>query len=57
MSSLSTASALSEETQTWPVLTNIEIDRAAVRERCGKQSLARFLYRPEEVGRPCFILL
>jgi hypothetical protein len=28
MSSMPTASALSEETQTWPVLTEFEIDRA-----------------------------
>ena len=57
MSSMPTASALSEETQTWPVLTDFEIDRAQPYGRMRQTELGEILYRPGEVGRPCFILL
>ena len=48
---------LNAENQTWPVLTEIETDRARPYGRVRPVELGEILYRPGEVGRPCFILL
>jgi hypothetical protein len=48
---------LNAENQTWPVLTEVEIDRARPYGRARPVELGEILYRPGEVGRPCFILL
>src|SRR5258706_16342721 len=57
MSSSPTFSAPNAETQTWPVLTNVEIDRARPYGRVRQAELGEILYRPGEVGASCFILL
>jgi thioredoxin reductase (NADPH) len=57
MSSLPAVSALNADTETRPVLTAAEIDRARPYGRIRKAELGEILYRPGEVGRPCFILL
>ena len=57
MSSSPTLSAPNAETETWPVLTKVEIDRARPYGRVRRAELGEILYRPGEVGRPCFILL
>jgi thioredoxin reductase (NADPH) len=43
--------------QMWPVLTEAEIDRARPYGRVRRVEIGEVLYRPGEVGRPCFILL
>src|ERR1700734_3783184 len=43
--------------QMWPVLTEVEIDRARPYGRVRRVEIGEILYRPGEVGRPCFILL
>ena len=48
---------LNAENQTWPVLTESETDRARPYGRVRPVELGEILYRPGEVGRPCFILL
>src|SRR5260370_981596 len=45
------------ETQTWPVLTDAEIDRARPYGGGRQAELGEILYRPGEVGASCFILL
>lgn len=45
------------EAEMWPVLTKTEIDRARPYGRVRMAELGEVLYRPGEVGRPCFILL
>jgi len=57
MSSSPTFSAPNAETQTWPVLTNVEIDRARPYGRVRQAELGEILYRPGEVGVSCYILL
>jgi hypothetical protein len=42
---------------TRPVLTQVEIDRARPNGRVRQVEVGEVLYRPGEVGRPCFILL
>jgi thioredoxin reductase (NADPH) len=56
MSSLPPINALAD-TQTWPILTDVEIDRARPYGRVCQAELGQILYRPGEVGVPCFILL
>jgi thioredoxin reductase (NADPH) len=56
MSSLPAINALADN-QTWPVLTNAEIDRARSYGRVRRAELGEILYRPGEVGVPCFVLL
>jgi thioredoxin reductase (NADPH) len=56
MSSLSTLSAFNAETQTWPVLTDVEMDRAPY-GRVRQAELGEILYRPGDVGASCYILL
>src|ERR1700749_488340 len=41
----------------WPVLTEAKIDRARRYGRVRRVEIGEILYRPGEVGRPCFILL
>jgi thioredoxin reductase (NADPH) len=48
---------LNAENQMWPVLTEAEIDRARPYGRVRRVEIGEVLYRPGEVGRPCFILL
>src|SRR6202044_3388934 len=48
---------LNAENQMWPVLTEVEIDRARLYGRVRRVQVGEILYRPGEVGRPCFILL
>jgi len=57
MSSLPTLSAPIADPETRPVLTSVEIDRARPYGRVRQANLGEILYRPGEVGRPCFILL
>src|SRR5580698_6408786 len=57
MSSFSTLSAPIADPETRPVLTSVEIDRARPYGRVRQAHLGEILYRPGEVGRPCFILL
>ena len=57
MSSSPTLNALNADTETRPVLTAVEIDRARPYGRVRQADLGEILYRPGEVGRPCFILL
>jgi len=48
---------LNSENQMWPVLTEVDIDRARPYGRVRRVEIGEILYRPGEVGRPCFILL
>src|ERR1700729_1825069 len=48
---------LNAENQMWPALTEGEIDRARPYGCVRRVELGEILYRPGEVGRPCFILL
>jgi thioredoxin reductase (NADPH) len=57
MSSSPTLSAPNADTQTWPVLTQVEIDRARPYGRVRQAELGEILYRPGEVGASCYILL
>jgi thioredoxin reductase (NADPH) len=57
MSSSPGFSALNADAETRPVLTAAEIDRARPYGRIRQADLGEILYRPGEVGRPCFILL
>lgn len=57
MSSSPILSGLNAETQTWPVLTEVEIDRVRPYGRVRKIQADEILYRPGEVGVPCFVLL
>src|SRR5260370_38004153 len=57
MSSSPTYSGLNAETETRPVLTQAEIDRARPYGRVRQAEVGEILYRPGEVGVPCFILL
>jgi thioredoxin reductase (NADPH) len=52
-----TLSPLNADTETRPVLTDSEIDRARPYERVRQAQLGEILYRPGEAGVPCFILL
>lgn len=54
---MSTFSALNADTETGPVLTEVEIDRARPYGRVHQAEVGVILYRPGEVGVPCFILL
>jgi|GEM_PF-9895 len=45
------------DTETRPVLTQVEIDRVRPYARVRQAQLGEILYRPGEVGVPCFILL
>jgi len=57
MASLQTLSAPNAENQTWPVLTDAEIDRARRYGRVRYAKLGETLYRPGEVGASCWILI
>src|SRR5258708_36730487 len=57
MSSSPTHSSPNAETQTWPVLADVEIDRARPYGRVRQAQLGEILYRPGEVGASCYILL
>src|SRR6202045_1806004 len=57
MSASQTRSALNADTETRPVLTGAEIDRARPYGHVRQAELGEILYRPGEVGVPCFILL
>jgi len=57
MSSLATVSAPTADTEMRPVLTSAEIDRARPFGRVRQADLGEILYKPGEVGRPCFVLL
>ncbi len=57
MASSPTLSAPNTETQTWPMLTDVEIDRACPYGRVRRVELGEILYRPGEVGAPCFVLV
>ena len=57
MASSPALSTLNADTETRPVLTVAEIDRARPYGRIRQADLGEILYRPGEVGRPCFILL
>jgi thioredoxin reductase (NADPH) len=48
---------LNANNQMWPVLTESEIERARLYGRVRQVEIGEVLYRPGEVGRPCFILL
>jgi thioredoxin reductase (NADPH) len=50
-------SRLNADTEMWPALTDAEMDRARPYGRVRQAELGEILYRPGEVGRPCFILL
>jgi thioredoxin reductase (NADPH) len=56
MSSSTTFTAPTAE-QTWPILTDVEIDRARPYGRVRQAELGEILYRPGEVGVSCYILL
>src|ERR1700761_5122976 len=47
---------LNAENRMWPVLTEVEIDRARPYGRARQVKLGEILYRPGEVGRPGLIL-
>ena len=49
--------AVDVDTETRPVLTRVEIDRACAYRRVRRAEVGEVLYRPGEVGRPCFVLL
>ena len=57
MSSPPTLSALNAETQTWPILTDVEIGRARPYGRVRQAELGEIFYRPGDVGASCYILL
>src|SRR5579862_9035881 len=57
MSSSPTRSPLNSDTETRPVLTQAEIDRARPYGRVRHAGLGEVLYRPGEIGVACFILL
>src|SRR5580704_14621493 len=57
MSSFATVSAPTADTEMRPVLTSAEIDRARPFGRVRQADLGEILYKPGEVGRPCFVLL
>jgi len=57
MSSSPILGAPNQETQTWPVLTDAEIDRVRPYGRVRQAELGEILYRPGEVGASCYILL
>jgi thioredoxin reductase (NADPH) len=57
MSSSPILSALIAETQTFPVLTEVEIDRARPYGRVRQAKLGEILYRPGDVGASFYILL
>jgi thioredoxin reductase (NADPH) len=57
MSSSPAFGAPNAETQTWPILTEAEIDRARPYGRVRQAQLGEILYRPGDVGVPCYILL
>jgi len=54
---LATRSALNSDTETRPVLTQVEMDRARPYGRVRQAQVGEVLYRPGEVGVPCFLLL
>src|SRR6202795_2333579 len=57
MSSSPALTAPNTDAETRPVLTAAEIDRARPYGRVRRVEIGEILYRPGEVGRPCFILL
>lgn len=57
MSSSPTLSGLNAETESWPVLTEVEINRGRPYGRVRQAELGEILYRPGMVGMSCFILL
>jgi thioredoxin reductase (NADPH) len=57
MSSSPILGAPNPEAQTWPVLTDAEIDRVRPYGRVRQAELGEILYRPGEVGASCYILL
>lgn len=52
-----TPGAITADTETRPVLTTSEIERARPYGRVRQAEVGEILYRPGEVGVPCFILL
>jgi thioredoxin reductase (NADPH) len=54
---LATRAALNSDTETRPVLTEAEIDRARRYGRVRHAEVGETLYRPGEVGVPCFLLV
>jgi thioredoxin reductase (NADPH) len=54
---LATRTALNSDTETRPILTQAEIDRAQAYGRVRWAGVGEVLYRPGEVGVPCFLLL
>jgi thioredoxin reductase (NADPH) len=57
MSSSPILSALIAETQTFPVLSDEEIERARPYGQVRQVLLGEILYKPGDVGAPCYILL
>lgn len=57
MSSSPSLSGLNPETQTWPILTEAEIDRARAYGKVRKVEAGEVLYRPGDEGVGSFILL
>src|ERR1700729_1772696 len=49
--------ALNADSETRPVLTQVEIDRARAYGRVRQAEVGEVLYRPGEVGVACFVLL
>src|ERR1700722_14766894 len=49
--------AVDVDTETRPVLTRVEIDRACAYGRVRRAEVGEVLYRPGEVGVACFVLL
>ena len=57
MSSLATPGTLGADSETRPTLTAVEMNRARQYGRVRETKTGEILYRPGEVGVPCFILL
>jgi hypothetical protein len=57
MSSSPTRSRLNSDPEMWPILTDVGLKRARPYGRVRQADLGEILYRPGEVGRPCFVLL
>ncbi|HEX4006357.1 MAG TPA: FAD-dependent oxidoreductase [Acidobacteriaceae bacterium] len=57
MSSSPSLSGLNAETETWPVLTEAQIDRARAYGKVRQVEAGEILYRPGELGVACFVLL
>ena len=57
MSSLPMVSALDAATQTFPVLTEGQINRIRVLGKLRKVERAEILFKPNDIGVPFFVLL